>query len=114
MWFLYSLLVIVYMEDPICSSDIKGWQKLQTKFKDSKVKFGSRKVYCNLESARKLREEASKETMPDRKPEEIEEMNRNRLFLHYAYLPTYELGTFSNLVKFANYLQDKVLLDRYI
>lgn len=74
------------MEDPICSSDIKGWQKLLLKFKDSKVKFGTRKLYNNLENAKKLCEEASKLTMPDKNKEEIDEINKNRLNLHYAFI----------------------------
>jgi len=55
------------MEDPLSSSDLKGWQKLLTKFKDSKVKFGSRKLYNSLENAKRLCEEANKEQYPDKK-----------------------------------------------
>jgi enolase len=55
------------MEDPICSTDTKAWVKLLTKFKDSKVKFGSRKLYNNLESTKKLCEEVAIQNFPDKK-----------------------------------------------
>ena len=45
--------IIQYMEDPLHFNDIIGWNKLLTKFKDSKVKIGSRRVYSTLEKAKK-------------------------------------------------------------
>lgn len=45
--------IISYIEDPLYHGDFVGWNKLMNKFKDTKVKIGSRRLYQNIEKAKK-------------------------------------------------------------
>lgn len=57
--------IISYLEDPLHFTDFVGWNKMINKFKDHRVKLGSRRLYDNLEKLRKHCELATAETNPD-------------------------------------------------
>lgn len=77
--------MIQYLEDPIFSGDHKSWHKLQTKFKDSKVQIGSRKLYHTLEAL----EHHFHSEMED------------AIKLPIIAVRPYEQGTFSDFLKYA-------------
>ncbi|CAD8044068.1 unnamed protein product [Paramecium primaurelia] len=99
--------IIVYLEDPIHHSDIVGWTKITNKFKDSKVKLGSRRLYSNIEKAKKHCEILTLQTNPELTEQQINQMNNERINLDYIYKPLYEYNTFTELQNHLTYLISK-------
>ncbi|CAK92439.1 unnamed protein product (macronuclear) [Paramecium tetraurelia] len=99
--------IIVYLEDPIHHTDIVGWTKITNKFKDSKVKLGSRRLYSNIDKAKKHCEILSQQTNPELSEQQITQMNNERIHLDYMYKPLYEYNTFTELYNHLSYLISK-------
>ena len=54
------------------------------------------------------------EQFPDKKQEEIDEINRNRVGLNFAYVTPYDQATFSNLKQLVSLLHEKLPKTRII
>jgi len=85
---------------------------IQTKFRDSKVRIGSRKLYATTESIKKYALPVSKEDMPGSDEATITDLNNKRIFLGMHYYKAFELETLSKLLTIKKSLRPLKVKDR--
>jgi enolase len=84
---------------------------LQTKFKDSKVRIGSRKLYNSVETIKKFALSVNKDDMPEMDETAIVDANSKRIHLNMHFYRPFELETLSKLLAIKKNLKSIKVFD---